>query len=458
MFRIEWDSFQHCVLSEVMDKTAMGMFTTSSASAVRSPLSSEEGSSLSSPQSLVIHEDHIMQSPDNIIHNKHNYLASMNKTCGLDYSNSYKLCEMSNCLSISAKNRTFDPYNVNNNNTKSHNNNIGTIQQLSNNSELTISPVTRNISCMKETFNYNSKVKDYHNFINSSNTNKRLEYDKETGNSNNYNLEQFSSAIKKEYQNESLAPCRRTPELTSGLVSPLGRLAEAQTLDNVSGTPCHRRDYQDMSSLSPNHGTKKDYPTNCQSPGTLQQQPRNEISISNRKTSYLDMQPPNKKGYSNSNNSSPVYESNPHEFNKNYLEIQQKAQEYLDMKKMNPNMSFTPDQIDCLCEAMQQIGDYDKLAMFLWSLPPQEAVRGQESVLRAKAIVAYRRHAFHELYAILESHNFDSKYHAELQQLWMRGHYKEHAKIRGRDLGESVLYTSQPLFMDQMHSWHLDII
>lgn len=433
----------NCVSKKGMDKTAMGMFTTTSASAVRSPLSSEDGSSLSSPQSLVIHED-IIQSPDTIIQSKHNYLASMNK-CGIDFSNSYKLCELSNCLSISAKNRTFDPYSVNNNNNKSHNNN--TIQQLTNNSELTISPVvTRNISCMKESFNYSNKTKEYQSAMDSSSANKRLEYDGETSNTNNCELGQLT-AIKKEYQ--SLATCRKTPEqsCTSSLMSPNGRLAsEAQTtehnrLDSSQGTLCHRRDYQNQSSPSPNH--RKDYP-NCTSPGNSQ---ANKL-IATCKRAYSNMASPLRKGYSSDDSSPVLYETNAHDFNKHYLEIQQKAQEYLNMKKLNPNMSFTPEQIDCLCEAMQQSGDYDKLAMFLWSLPPQEAIRGQESVLRARAVVAYKRHAFHELYAILESHNFDSKYHAELQQLWMRGHYKEHAKIRGRDLGKSCFFFLLPSLLE----------
>jgi homeobox protein SIX4 len=43
---------------------------------------------------------------------------------------------------------------------------------------------------------------------------------------------------------------------------------------------------------------------------------------------------------------------------------------------------FSPEQVQCMCEALQQIGDVEKLATFLWSLPPSELVRGNESVLR----------------------------------------------------------------------------
>lgn len=91
-----------------------------------------------------------------------------------------------------------------------------------------------------------------------------------------------------------------------------------------------------------------------------------------------------------------------------------------------------------MCEALQQRGDLDKLAGFLWSLPPSELLRGNESVLRARASVAFHRGTYHELYAILESHPFNSKWHQELQTLWFKAHYKEAEKIRGRPLGTQL--------------------
>ncbi|GLV33753.1 Six4 [Carabus blaptoides fortunei] len=98
-------------------------------------------------------------------------------------------------------------------------------------------------------------------------------------------------------------------------------------------------------------------------------------------------------------------------------------------------LSFSPEQVQCMCEALQQRGDLDKLAGFLWSLPPSELLRGNESVLRARASVAFHRGAYHELYAILESHSFNIRWHSELQALWFRAHYREAEKIRGRPLG-----------------------
>lgn len=99
-------------------------------------------------------------------------------------------------------------------------------------------------------------------------------------------------------------------------------------------------------------------------------------------------------------------------------------------------LPFNTEQVQCLCEALYQKGDVERLASFLWSLPVSDAFRGNESVLRARAAVAYHHGMFHELYALLESHCFTPKLHTELQTLWFKAHYKEAEKVRGRPLGE----------------------
>ncbi|KAF2885939.1 hypothetical protein ILUMI_20234 [Ignelater luminosus] len=91
--------------------------------------------------------------------------------------------------------------------------------------------------------------------------------------------------------------------------------------------------------------------------------------------------------------------------------------------------------VQCMCEALHQRGDVERLASFLWSLPPSELLRGNESVLRARAVVAFHRGSYHELYAILESHSFHPRWHSDLQSLWFKAHYREAEKIRGRPLG-----------------------
>ncbi|XP_017121438.1 homeobox protein SIX6 [Drosophila elegans] len=98
-------------------------------------------------------------------------------------------------------------------------------------------------------------------------------------------------------------------------------------------------------------------------------------------------------------------------------------------------LQFSTDQIQCMCEALQQKGDIEKLTTFLCSLPPSEFFKTNESVLRARAMVAYNLGQFHELYNLLEAHCFSIKYHVDLQNLWFKAHYKEAEKVRGRPLG-----------------------
>ena len=99
------------------------------------------------------------------------------------------------------------------------------------------------------------------------------------------------------------------------------------------------------------------------------------------------------------------------------------------------SLSFSSDQVACVCEALQQQGDVDRLARFLWSLPPGELLGGSEAVLKARATVAFNRGNYRELYVILESHTFDESNHALLQQMWYKAHYIEAQKVRGRVLG-----------------------
>ncbi|XP_058461851.1 homeobox protein six1b [Malaya genurostris] len=97
-------------------------------------------------------------------------------------------------------------------------------------------------------------------------------------------------------------------------------------------------------------------------------------------------------------------------------------------------LSFSGDQIQCMCEALQQQGDIDKLASFLWSIPQNETIVTNESLLRARCMVAYHQESFRELYALLESHLYSPKHHSALQDLWFKAHYREAEKIRGKPL------------------------
>jgi homeobox protein SIX1 len=101
---------------------------------------------------------------------------------------------------------------------------------------------------------------------------------------------------------------------------------------------------------------------------------------------------------------------------------------------MSP-FGFTQEQVACVCEVLQNSGNVDRLARFLWSLPACEHLHKNESVLKAKAVVAFHRGQYRELYRLLESHQFSPANHPKLQSLWLRAHYAEAEKLRGRPLG-----------------------
>ncbi|KAI8483651.1 homeobox protein SIX1-like [Branchiostoma floridae x Branchiostoma belcheri] len=102
---------------------------------------------------------------------------------------------------------------------------------------------------------------------------------------------------------------------------------------------------------------------------------------------------------------------------------------------MLPSFGFTQEQVACVCEVLQQSGQIERLGRFLWSLPACEHLHKNESVLKAKAVVAFHRGNFRELYKILESNQFGPENHPKLQQLWLKAHYMEAEKLRGRPLG-----------------------
>ena len=98
-------------------------------------------------------------------------------------------------------------------------------------------------------------------------------------------------------------------------------------------------------------------------------------------------------------------------------------------------LSFSQEQIACMCEALQQAGDLDHLTRFLLTLSPKELLLGIGAFLRARAFAAFHRGAFHELCAVQESHNYDMCFYPELQQMWFEAHYREQEKTGGRPLG-----------------------
>ena len=85
-----------------------------------------------------------------------------------------------------------------------------------------------------------------------------------------------------------------------------------------------------------------------------------------------------------------------------------------------------------MCEVLQNSGHVDRLARFLWSLPPCPSLQRNESVLRARAVAALHAGDFKALYALLEGYQFSSQHHPQLQGLWLRARYAEAEKVRKR--------------------------
>ncbi|XP_057694520.1 homeobox protein SIX5 isoform X2 [Corythoichthys intestinalis] len=110
-------------------------------------------------------------------------------------------------------------------------------------------------------------------------------------------------------------------------------------------------------------------------------------------------------------------------------------------------VSFSTEQVSCLCEALLQAGNVDRLWRFLSTIhPSSELLRGNETLLKAQALVAFHKEHFKELYALLESHDFQPSNHVFLQDLYLRARYKEAERSRGRSLGAVDKYRLRKKF------------
>lgn len=102
--------------------------------------------------------------------------------------------------------------------------------------------------------------------------------------------------------------------------------------------------------------------------------------------------------------------------------------------------AFKPDQVACVCEALIQRNDIEGLKRFIGSPSIGAGVVGpkgvrNQSVDVARAVLELHAENYREMFAILESNDFDARYHPMLQQMWYKAHYAEAQKIRGRPLG-----------------------
>ena len=119
---------------------------------------------------------------------------------------------------------------------------------------------------------------------------------------------------------------------------------------------------------------------------------------------------------------------------------------------------FSDEQIVCICTALRQKRDFDKLEQFLstldlaiatssretcddhTSLPVAKNFQGhcaevKDAVLSSVADVAFHRGRYDELCEVLQSHVFSTVYHGHLQQLWHEAHYAMETAVRRRALG-----------------------
>ncbi|MBN3304673.1 SIX6 protein, partial [Amia calva] len=104
---------------------------------------------------------------------------------------------------------------------------------------------------------------------------------------------------------------------------------------------------------------------------------------------------------------------------------------------MFPLPMFTPEQVARVCENLEETGDIERLGRFLCR---------HESVMRARALVAFHGGNFEALYQILQSHRFTRESHAKLQALWLDAHYREAERLRGRPLGPVEKYRIRKKF------------
>ncbi|XP_014664642.1 PREDICTED: homeobox protein SIX6-like [Priapulus caudatus] len=116
-----------------------------------------------------------------------------------------------------------------------------------------------------------------------------------------------------------------------------------------------------------------------------------------------------------------------------------------------PLFGFSTGQVSRVCETLEESGDVERLARFLWSLPTSrgdaaDVIHKAEAVVRARALVAFHQSNFAELYRILESHKFASESHGRLQVMWLEAHYQEAEKQRGRPLGPVDKYRVRKKF------------
>ncbi|CAF4926485.1 unnamed protein product, partial [Rotaria sp. Silwood1] len=104
-----------------------------------------------------------------------------------------------------------------------------------------------------------------------------------------------------------------------------------------------------------------------------------------------------------------------------------------------PRVNFSTEQIARVCKTLEENGNIQRLERFLWLLQVSPTSSNilieHESILRARALVAFDLGNYQEVYHLLENYKYTRNYHTNLQTMWMEAHHQEAEKLRGRPLG-----------------------
>lgn len=108
----------------------------------------------------------------------------------------------------------------------------------------------------------------------------------------------------------------------------------------------------------------------------------NFFSIENERQAYYEVEI---KSYGQNNENNPLSELKSHAGSFDSTNVSERVQQTYFSENDNNlrrRLNFNSEQVQCVCEALQQKGDIEKLAAFLWNLPTSELLRGNETVLR----------------------------------------------------------------------------
>ena len=118
-------------------------------------------------------------------------------------------------------------------------------------------------------------------------------------------------------------------------------------------------------------------------------------------------------------------------------------------------ISLNEAQFSHVCDVLLINNNIDRLRTFLWRRRESLQFRENESVLRARAAVAFKEGDFNGLYSIIQNNEFSEQNHKELQMLWRDAHNLEVENLRGRPLSAVAKYRVRRSFPYPMTIWNI---